>query len=73
MISPMEFTERHTQRPLCGFQIYRRYVCNGSIPVGRDSWHAAGKQSHSDPSKSLRYRFQNASIAFIRRRFSVVT
>ena len=26
----MEFTERHTQRPLCGFQIYRRYVCSGS-------------------------------------------
>jgi hypothetical protein len=43
MISPMEFAERHTQRPLCGFQIYRRYVCNGSASAGRARDLTAGK------------------------------
>ena len=45
----------------------------GSIPAGQSSRHPAGKRSHADPSNGLRYLFQNASTAFIRRRFSVVT
>ena len=45
----------------------------GSIPAVQTSRHTAGNRSRADPSNSLRYLFQNASTAFIRRRFSVVT
>ena len=61
------------ERLLWADQFRAPNVRSGSIPAGQSSRHAAGKQSHADRSNSLRYLFQNASTAFIRRRFSVVT
>ena len=45
----------------------------GSISAEQNLRHGARKRSYAGPSRSLRYLFQNASTAFIRRRLSVVT
>ncbi|MBC7481807.1 MAG: transposase [Rhizobacter sp.] len=49
------------------------YASSGSIWAGQSSRHTAGERSQTDSLRSLRYLFQNASTAIIRRRFSVVT
>lgn len=74
-ITSGRFVEAKQETRLLGVQLLRRSVTgrSGSIPVGPDLRHTAEKRSYSDPSNGLLYLFQNASTAFMRRRFSVVT